>query len=293
MPKRPWIPAGFRRVALPAYNAGVHAAWRLGEYLGAARHGRFGRCEVCGRYGPWLYRRRVVAPALERLWGLTPRLAEALARKESSDCAWCGAKLRSRRLARVLLDLYPAGPANLADWARTDLARGLRIAEVNVIEGLHEALLPLPSLAASDFDPAATTTPGGLKSEDLCRLSYPDAAFDLVLTSESLEHVPDLDAALGEIRRVLRPGGRHVFTVPVLPGTPTTSTRTLIRPDGTLDHRATPISHPGGDWGYPVFTEFGLDLPGLLERAGFRTRLMFGPVSEDDLAQVYVCERAD
>ena len=49
-----------------------------------------------------------------------------------------------------------------------------------------------------------------------------------------------------------------------------------------------PICHPGGDTGYPVFTEFGADLPALLRRAGFDVAVAFGPVSDDDLAQVYI-----
>jgi SAM-dependent methyltransferase len=42
----------------------------------------------------------------------------------------------------------------------------------------------------------------------------PDAAFDLVLATETLEHVPDPALFLGEARRSLRPGGRLVLTVP-------------------------------------------------------------------------------
>jgi SAM-dependent methyltransferase len=37
---------------------------------------------------------------------------------------------------------------------------------------------------------------------------------DLVWCSEVLEHIPDVGAALNEIRRVLRPGGRVLLTVP-------------------------------------------------------------------------------
>ena len=50
-------------------------------------------------------------------------------------------------------------------------------------------------------------------------------------------------------------------------------------------------AHPGGDWGYPVFTEFGADLPELLRRAGFEVEVFFGPTRDDDLAQVYVCRK--
>ena len=41
-----------------------------------------------------------------------------------------------------------------------------------------------------------------------------DATFDLVLISEVLEHVPDTAHLLLEVRRVLRPGGRLLVTVP-------------------------------------------------------------------------------
>ena len=131
----------------------------------------------------------------------------------------------------------------------------------------------------------------GTRSEDLTSLTYPDDNFDLVLTSETLEHVPNLAAALKEIARVLLPGGRHIFTVPQLPGVSKTFARIEPRPDGTLEHCAPPICHPGGDVGYPVFTEFGSDLPEILRQAGFEVNVYFGPASSDDLAQVYVCQR--
>jgi ubiquinone/menaquinone biosynthesis C-methylase UbiE len=39
----------------------------------------------------------------------------------------------------------------------------------------------------------------------------PDEAFDIVTSTQVLEYVPDVDAALAEIRRVLRPGGRAML----------------------------------------------------------------------------------
>ena len=46
------------------------------------------------------------------------------------------------------------------------------------------------------------------------RLPYASAAFDLVLSHEVLEHVPDDRRAVEEILRVLRPGGRLVLFTP-------------------------------------------------------------------------------
>ncbi len=73
--------------------------------------------------------------------------------------------------------------------------------------------------------------------------------------------------------------------------TPRTFPRAVVRPDGSVEDRAPRIAHPGGDWGYPVFTEFGADLPDCSRRAGFEVDVLFGPTRDDDLAQVYVCRK--
>lgn len=43
------------------------------------------------------------------------------------------------------------------------------------------------------------------------RLRFPDASFDAVVATLVLCSVPRVDAALAEVRRVLKPGGRFVF----------------------------------------------------------------------------------
>lgn len=296
MPVRSKLKTLLKPVLVPVANAAHQFGWLTYDYLGALGSGRFERCAVCGRLRPLLYRRRVLTPRLAALWGLSTRMAEAFARKESLECTHCGAKLRGRRIAQVLLSLFPVGnpPApSLADWVEHSEIKHLRVAEINTIDGLHSFVKKLPYFTGSDYHdtngPAAVES--GSQSEDLTRLSYADNSLDLILTSETLEHVPDLDAALGEIHRVLAAGGRHVFTVPVLPTTERTFSRSITLPDGAIEDRAPRICHPGGDWGYPVFTEFGIDLPAVLSQAGFDTVVHFGPVSEDDLAQVYVCRK--
>jgi ubiquinone/menaquinone biosynthesis C-methylase UbiE len=46
---------------------------------------------------------------------------------------------------------------------------------------------------------------------DAERLPYPDATFDLVAGHAVLHHLPDVERALREVVRVLKPGGRFVF----------------------------------------------------------------------------------
>ncbi len=45
-------------------------------------------------------------------------------------------------------------------------------------------------------------------------LDFENGKFDLVICADVLEHVTDVWTALGEIRRVLRPGGRVLITTP-------------------------------------------------------------------------------
>ena len=49
---------------------------------------------------------------------------------------------------------------------------------------------------------------------DIESIPHPDASFDLVVSCETIEHVPQPQRALRELARVLRPGGRLYLTCP-------------------------------------------------------------------------------
>jgi SAM-dependent methyltransferase len=68
--------------------------------------------------------------------------------------------------------------------------------------------------AMADAGEISSESPGGEVNGDALRLPFPDACFDRVIASEVLEHLWDDTGAIGELVRVLRPGGRMAVTVP-------------------------------------------------------------------------------
>jgi len=237
-------------------------------------------CGICGLrlpHLPWL-RRRALWPELVSRWELSPQWARWFDEREGSRCAWCRASLRSGQLARAVVQCVNRQVGSRARHLRAlfddPRARALSIAEINSAGQLHEHLARCPGLRYSEY---GSQVPG-VPSEDLTGLSYADASLDLVVTSDTLEHVPDVDAALGEIRRVLRPGAAHVFTTPVVWDRPTRR-RALLR-QGRLVHLLEPSYHgaPGDTRSdLLVFHEFGADFPDLCRAAGFELELLRDP----------------
>src|SRR5690554_3782108 len=106
---------------------------------------------------------------------------------------------------------------------------------------------------------------------DLCRadgLDFPDASFDIVLSIVVLPFVPDDDAYMAEVRRVLRPGGKLILA--------TKTTPFLSRAWGRMGGRS---RHEGS--GSPALRHHdAAGAAALLERHGFailRRRAFFDP----------------
>jgi SAM-dependent methyltransferase len=81
----------------------------------------------------------------------------------------------------------------------------------------YRALVPAARYTGLDVDTPFTRKVGAADVfYDGTKFPLPDAGFDGVLCSQVLEHVFTPDAFLGEIRRVLRPGGVLVLAVPFM-----------------------------------------------------------------------------
>ena len=213
----------------------------------------------------------IIWDSLAEQWELTPELRESLDLREGSVCAFCGTNWRVRHLAHVLLDEIGIKTGHrfktVPQLVRSSAADGFKIAEVNELPGLHKYLEPLPGLTYSEY--------GGENSQNLMALSYADDTFDLFLTSDTLEHVPDFDLALSEIHRVLKPGGKHIFTIPIIWDRPTRQRAEMV--DGGIVHHLPPSHHGGPDVSpddYLVFNEFGGDAIRRIEASGFNVRLL-------------------
>jgi hypothetical protein len=97
------------------------------------------------------------------------------------------------------------------------------------------------------------------------------------VTQDVFEHVFDIDAALREIARTLKPGGAHLFTTPLVRKAYSSEPRARRRPDGSIDHLAPPEYHrnPMDPNGSLVTWHFGFDLAErILRVAGMPTLIV-------------------
>jgi SAM-dependent methyltransferase len=113
---------------------------------------------------------------------------------------------------------------------RLQLTPGARVLDLGCGEGRHVHALsgsPGVQVVGLDADVASLARAadgveglpdgGGGTSwvrGDAGRLPFAEGVFDVVVCCEVLEHVADVDGALGEIARVLREGGRLAVSVP-------------------------------------------------------------------------------
>ncbi|MDL2317444.1 class I SAM-dependent methyltransferase [Desulfovibrio sp. OttesenSCG-928-A18] len=232
-------------------------------------------CSLCARPGPF-------AP-----------FAPGASLRETR-CPGCGSSRRTRDLVRVLLEQCLPGRASARNpdcdrpeqgaAARERSLReglpelaGLRILELQAQGPLHQCLRGLPGYQCSEYFAhiaPGQRSAGGVLCQDATALTFADASFDLVISQDVLEHIEQVWLAFAQIQRVLAPGGRHLFTVPLHEGR-NWAQRSRRAPGGYLEHMLPPVHHkdPLNPEGALVFHDFGDDLPQLLAARGIRARL--------------------
>jgi len=126
-------------------------------------------------------------------------------------------------------------------------------------------------------DVPSGSTHQGWRCEDLEALSFGDASVDLHVTQDVMEHVLDPHAVFREIGRTLRPGGMHIFTVPLVNRDKPTQVCAVRAPDRTVEHLVAPTFHgsPLSNEGSLVTHNWGFDIvEAIWDAAGMSTRIV-------------------
>lgn len=111
---------------------------------------------------------------------------------------------------------------------------------------------------------------GAVQCQDVQQLTYHGNSFDVCTSTELFEHVPDDVQGFRELRRVLKPGGILLFTVPMMVAEETLERARLV--DGRIQHLLTPEYHNDrirGSAAVLCFRNYGQDILYRLSLAGF------------------------
>jgi SAM-dependent methyltransferase len=233
----------------------------LAEITASHKYRPIGYCAVCGRGGRFDVRVDRRAPRVDGVLAVNLR--------ETLTCPLCGLNNRQRLVATH---------ARVA--AGDVLARGTRPV-VYAMEQVTAFFHWLSKLEAeceaigSEYlgpEVASGTVVKGVRHEDATELTLADASVDVVVSNDVLEHVPEPERAVAEMRRVLRPGGTALCTFPFLDQAET-RVRARRRPGGGIEHlwpeswHGNPVSAKGS----LVYREFGWDVLETFRSRGFES----------------------
>lgn len=168
-------------------------------------------------------------------------------------CVSCRSIPRERALMAVIESRYPHW-RNLIIHESSPIARGAS----QRLESECSNYIP------TQFFP--DILPGSIhknqRCENLENMTFADESIDLHITQDVLEHVFNYAAVFREIARTLRPGGAHIFTVPLLNKHTPSRRRAAQSVSGQIEYFCDPIYHgnPVDAAGSLVTIDWGFDI---------------------------------
>jgi SAM-dependent methyltransferase len=227
-------------------------------------------------------------------WKLSVDVKNSIIEREANICSNCMANFRQRSHADAVLKLLNMTKANRLMKRLGDDGNFAVYETASYSIFRMKSARKLGNYTVSEYfdkSPFGSYV-HGVRNENLEALTFPDKVFDVVINSDVLEHVADLDSALSEIKRVLKPGGFHVFTIPVDPELPATVERARVV-DGNIEHIWEPVMH--GDTirgeGILAFRDFGSDVLAYTSRECFDCKELKYYVNGKFVTSVYYAQK--
>jgi SAM-dependent methyltransferase len=200
--------------------------------------------------------------------------------RETLACKSCDSTNRQRTLAHALILVlqrqFACEGATLSELAPG--ARQIDIWDTDAFSPISARIRSKANVTVSKYLPGlpfGTEMEPGMFNIDLQQISFESGQFDIILSSDIMEHVRDDHAAHAEIFRCLRPGGAYIFTVPFIED----RSRTVRLVDtSTAEDIFLAPPHYHGD---PItgkilaYRIYGRDLIQQLEGVGFEVRFLW------------------
>lgn len=217
-----------------------------------------GFCEACGRETKFLMN-----------WdysnGVTPNFRERLV------CNFCGLNNRQRFMIRFLTQIMDKKNKPIKDIYLYEQITNFysfikkRFKDVNIVGSEYLG----PETKKGEIV-------NGIRHENALDLSFNDKSFDILLSNEVFEHVPNVNKALSESNRVLRDGGYLLTSIPFSYQEKTIQRATIE--NGVLkqilpeQYHGNPLSEKGS----LVFYDYGWDFLDFCRSSGFKDACMLG-----------------
>ena len=183
-------------------------------------------------------------------------------------CIWCRSTPKYRAIVSVI-------EQHLGMPLSTYLQDGSReLYELTSTSPIHKCHYHRPNYVCSAYffdKPFKKELAPRIWNEDIRDTHFQSESFDVIVSSETMEHVRRPWDGFKEIHRILKPGGIHFFTIPYRTDY---VTRARIDTSGAADVDLMPrVYHqdPYRREDSLVYTDFGSDLAELLTTIGFRT----------------------
>lgn len=162
------------------------------------------RCPIC--YCENFSQTIVLKDRLIKEWDLSSSEVDYINKQQGFHCTQCYCNLRSMTLADAIMKHY-SFRGTFKQFSTSRIAGNLKVLEINEAGGLHSFLNRFKNLTFLEYPEI-----------DMQNMPYEDGKFDLVVHSDTLEHVENTQLALRECYRILKKNGSLFYTIPIIFG---------------------------------------------------------------------------